>query len=366
MRALISSPLRFDPTDNVYALQRAQACEAPSGPPCQHPERQFMVGESPAMSNVFELIRRFAKTDAAVLITGESGTGKELAACAIHERSSRSSRPFVAVNCAALPATLISSELFGHEKGAFTGAFARKIGQIEAANGGTLFLDEIGDLPPDLQGHLLRFLSEGKIVRLGGSQVISVNVRVLSATNVSLPKAIAEGRFREDLYYRLNVLNMRMPPLRERGSDIELLAVFFLRRISPEFGREVSGFHPQALAALRSHPWRGNVREMIAAIRRAVVMGNTPLVMPEDLALEPHLPPEVPARADARPPLFARPRPGSSAEMQILADTLKECANNITHAARRLGVSRITLYRMMRRHGMMVDRLEGSEPAHKT
>lgn len=325
-----------------------------------------MVGESPAMSNVFELIRRFAKTDAAVLITGESGTGKELAACAIHERSSRRSRPFVAVNCAALPATLISSELFGHEKGAFTGAFARKIGQIEAANGGTLFLDEIGDLPPDLQGHLLRFLSEGKIVRLGGSQVISVNVRVLSATNVSLPKAIAEGRFREDLYYRLNVLNMRMPPLRERGSDIELLAVFFLRRISAEFGREVSGFHPQALAALRSHPWRGNVREMIAAIRRAVVMGNTPLVMPEDLALEPHLPLEVPARADAPPPLFARPRPGSPAELQILADALKESAHNITHAARRLGVSRITLYRMMRRHGMMMDRSEGSEPAHKT
>jgi DNA-binding NtrC family response regulator len=365
MRALTSSPLRFDPRDNVYALHRAQAGEATSGPPCPHPEGQFMVGESPAMNTVFELIRRFAKTDAAVLITGESGTGKELAACAIHERSSRSSKPFVAVNCAALPATLISSELFGHEKGAFTGAFARKIGQIEAANGGTLFLDEIGDLPPDLQGHLLRFLSEGKIVRLGGSQVISVNVRILSATNVSLPKAIAEGRFREDLYYRLNVLNMRMPPLRERGSDIELLAVFFLRRISTEFGREVSGFHPQALAALRSHPWRGNVREMIAAIRRAVVMGNTSLVMPEDLALEAHLPPEVPVRADARPPLFSRPRPGSPAEMQILADTLKESANNITHAARRLGVSRITLYRMMRRHGMMTDRSEGSEPANK-
>ncbi len=366
MRALTSSPSQFDPRDAVYALPRVRAREATSGLSYQHPEEQFMVGDSPAMSNVFELIRRFAKTDAAVLITGESGTGKKLAACAIHERSSRSCKPFVAVNCAALPATLISSELFGHEKGAFTGAFARKIGQIEAANGGTLFLDEIGDLPLDLQGHLLRFLSEGKIVRLGGSQVISVNVRVLSATNVSLPKAIAEGRFREDLYYRLNVLNMRMPPLRERGADIELLSVFFLRRISAEFGREVSGFHPHALAALRAHPWRGNVREMIAAIRRAVVMGNTSLIVPEDLALEPHLPPDVRPPTDARPPLFSRPRPGSSAERQILADALQESVNNITHAARRLGVSRITLYRMLRRHGMMTGRFDGSEPANKT
>jgi DNA-binding NtrC family response regulator len=366
MRALISSPLQFDPRDAVYALPRVRTREATSGLPYQRPEEQFMVGDSPAMSKIFELIRRFAKTDAAVLITGESGTGKELAACAIHERSSRSSQPFVAVNCAALPATLISSELFGHEKGAFTGAFARKIGQIEAANGGTLFLDEIGDLPLDLQGHLLRFLSEGKIVRLGGGQVISVNVRVLSATNVSLPKAIAEGRFREDLYYRLNVLNMRMPPLRERGADIELLSVFFLRRISAEFGREVSGFHPQALAALRGHPWRGNVREMIAAIRRAVVMGNTSLIMPDDLALEPHLPSDLRPPADARPPLFSRPRPGSSAERQILADALKESDNNITHAARRLGVSRITLYRMLRRHGVTTGRFEGSEPANKT
>jgi DNA-binding NtrC family response regulator len=366
MRALIGSLSQFDPSDSVYALPRVHPREASSGLPCQHPEEQFMVGDSPAMSNVFELIRRFAKTDAAVLITGESGTGKELAACAIHERSLRSRRPFVAVNCAALPAALISSELFGHEKGAFTGAFARKIGQIEAANGGTLFLDEIGDLPLDLQGHLLRFLSEGKIIRLGGGQVISVNVRVLSATNVSLPKAIAEGRFREDLYYRLNVLNMRMPPLRERGADIELLSVFFVRRISAEFGREVTGFHPQALAALRAHPWRGNVREMIAAIRRAVVMGNTSVIMPDDLALEPHLPSDVRPPADARPLLLLRPRPGSSAERQIIADALKENDNNVTHAARRLGVSRVTFYRMLRRHDMRICRFDDSEASNKT
>jgi transcriptional regulator with PAS, ATPase and Fis domain len=317
-----------------------------------------MVGESPAMTHVFELIRRFARTDAPVLLSGESGTGKELAARAIHERSARASKPFVAINCAALPATLIASELFGHEKGAFTGAFARKIGQIEAANGGTLFLDEIGDLPIELQGHLLRFLSEGKIVRLGGHQAIGVDVRILSATNVELPIAIGEGKFREDLYYRLNVLNLRMPPLRERASDIELLAVFFLRRIATEFGRNVDGFHPAALATLRAHRWGGNVREMIAAIRRAVVMGNTALVMPSDLALEPALP--LHQHHQSRPTtrtLHPRPRPGSEDERGALVDALMRADSNITRAAESLGVSRITLYRMLRRHHLMTGRM---------
>ena len=307
----------------------------------------FMVGESPAMKQVFELIRRVAKTDVPVLITGESGTGKELAAKAIHERSSRAGKPLVAINCAALPSTLIASELFGHERGAFTGAVQRKTGHIEAANGGTLLLDEIGDLPLELQGHLLRFLATGTIVRVGGHQPIRVDVRIVAATNVSLPQAIRDGRFREDLFYRINVLNLQMPPLRERGTDIDLLATFFLRRIVSEFGREVSGFHPDALALLRSHRWNGNVREMIASIRRAVVMGNTPLLMPEDFSLAPMVPDQVHVR-----PTFGRPKPGSEAERQAITDALARTGHNVTHAARELGISRITLYRMLRRHGL--------------
>jgi DNA-binding NtrC family response regulator len=311
---------------------------------------EFMVGESPAMTEVFELIRRIARTDAPVLITGESGTGKELAAKAIHERSSRATRSLVAINCAALPATLIASELFGHEKGAFTGAVQRKIGHIEAANCGTLFLDEIGDLPIELQGHLLRFLSDGSIVRVGGHRPIRVDVRIIAATNVSLMKAISEGRFREDLFYRINVLNLRMPPLRERGSDIELLATFFLRRIAREFGRDVVGFDPKALALLRCHAWRGNVREMIAAIRRAVVMGDTPSIMPGDFALA-----NSPAEPHSRP-AFARPRPGSDAERQAVVDALSRNDFNVTKTAKDLGFSRITLYRMLRRHGLTTQR----------
>jgi transcriptional regulator with PAS, ATPase and Fis domain len=322
-----------------------------------------MVGDSPAMKNVFELIRRIARTDAPVMITGESGTGKELAARAIHERSSRGSHRFVAINCAALPANLIASELFGYEKGAFTGAYARKIGQIEMANGGTLFLDEIGDLPLDLQGHLLRFLEERKIVRVGGHNPINVDARIVSATNVDLPKAIAGGHFREDLFYRLNVLTLPMPPLRERGSDIELLAAFFLRRIAIEFGRDVTSFSPDALRALRAHRWTGNVREMIAAIRRAVVMGNTPAIIAEDLGLEPArqregTPPANVQAATSRS-VFARPRPGSDSERQAVLSALANNDQNVTHAAQELGISRITLYRMLYRHGLMSDRQHG-------
>jgi len=224
------------PSSSSSALSSAAAVEvrarsvSPEGsaPPLPRTDDgQFMVGDSPAMKSVFERIRRIARTDAPIMITGESGTGKELAAGAIHERSSRGSCPFVAINCAALPVNLIASELFGYEKGAFTGAYARKIGQIEMASGGTLFLDEIGDLPLDLQGYLLRFLQERKIVRVGGHNPINIDARIIAATNTDLPKAVACGLFREDLFYRLNVLTLLMPPLRVRGGDIELMAAFF-------------------------------------------------------------------------------------------------------------------------------------------
>jgi transcriptional regulator with PAS, ATPase and Fis domain len=310
---------------------------------------QFMVGESPAMRTVFEMIRRFARCDAPVLITGETGTGKELVAQAVHERSSRGSGPFIAINCAALPEQLIASELFGYEKGAFTGAFSRRIGQIESANGGTLFLDEIGDLPVELQGHLLRFLQEGKIVRLGGHKPVKIDTRVISATNINLAEAIAAGRFREDLFYRLNVLTLPMPPLRKRGTDIELLARFFLHVITKEFGRDVAGFDEDALAALRAHSWPGNVRELISAIRRAVVMGNTPLISSADLALT-----SVPPRQEFAP---SRPfRPHTRDELQALLGALERTGHNKARAAQELGISRVTLYRMMRRHDLQPDR----------
>src|SRR5690349_6706372 len=212
-----------------------------------------MVGESPAMLEVFDQIRKFAACDVPVLITGESGTGKELVARAIHHHSARAAGPFVALNCAAVPATLIASELFGYEKGAFTGAVARKHGHIEHAHRGTLFLDEIGDMPIDLQGLLLRFLQEGEILRVGGRQPIKVDVRVVAATNVRLREAIAAGKLREDLYYRLNVLSIHLPPLRERDGDVEVLATYFLREICRELQRELQGFAPTAMATMLAY-----------------------------------------------------------------------------------------------------------------
>src|SRR5271169_6029868 len=232
----------------------------------------FLVGNSSAMLDVFEQIRRFAACDVPVRITGESGTGKELVARAIHERSGRARAPYVALNCAAVPATLIASEVFGYEKGSFTGATGRKHGHIEHAHRGTLFLDEIGDMPIDLQGLLLRFLQEGEILRVGGRQPIKVDVRVVAATNVRLREAISAGRLREDLYYRLNVLTIDLPPLRERAGDVEVLATYFLREIARDLQRETQGFTPQAMAAILAHRWPGNVRELIATIRRAVVL----------------------------------------------------------------------------------------------
>ncbi len=301
----------------------------------------FMVGNSDAMRQVFELIRRFARTDAPVLITGESGTGKELAARAIHDYSARAGKPFIPVNCASLPSELIASELFGYERGAFTGASARRQGLVEAAHGGTLFLDEIGDLGVGLQGHLLRFLQEGRIVRVGGHLPIAVDVRIVSATNIDITKAVAEGRFREDLFYRLHVLHLQMPPLRERGDDTHVLAMYFLRQLSAELGRDVTGFSAAARAAMRRHSWPGNVREMIAAIRRAIVVGNDPLIGRDDLALV------SPRQARNRQ---ERARPGSAEEREMLLAAMARHHQVIVRAASELRVSRVTIYRMLERH----------------
>ena len=305
----------------------------------------YMVGASPAMNRVFASIRKFAATNAPLLITGESGTGKELVARAVHERSGNAKGPFVAINCAALPASLIAAELFGYEKGAFTGATQRRIGRLESANGGTIFLDEIADLPLELQTHLLRFLQEHTIDRVGGTRPITVDARVIVATNIELRRAIQSGRFREDLFYRLNVLNLHLPALRERGHDIELLATFFLRKFADEQGRTINGFNDEAWEKIRTHPWPGNVRELIACIRRAAVMAEGSWITPLDLGIDEQAP------SIAMVPL-ALPARRRVIDEAVLRATLTQHGGNVTNAARALGVSRMTIYRLTERFGI--------------
>jgi len=302
-----------------------------------------MVGTSPQMQKVFKEIRKVAGVEAPVLIVGESGTGKELAAQAIHERSPRANGPFIAVNCGALPANLIQSELFGHEKGSFTGAHQRKIGRIEVASGGTLFLDEIGDLPMELQANLLRFLQEKTIQRVGGREDITVDVRVIAATHVNLEKAVRESRFREDLYYRLNVLQIKMPALRERVGDVPLLAQYIFRRFTDEKGRRVKGFSEDALHTMNHYDWPGNVRELINRVRRAMVMCDKFLISPTDLGLE--------RRNNSRMVLTlgeARDR----AEIDAVRTALAQNRGSVSLASKQLGVSRVTLYRLMEKHAL--------------
>jgi DNA-binding NtrC family response regulator len=305
----------------------------------------YMVGSSPAMQTVYSSIRKFAATNAAVLITGESGTGKELVARAVHERSVYRAGPFVAVNCGALPATLIAAELFGHEKGAFTGAVQRRIGRLESAHRGTIFLDEIGDLPLELQAHLLRFLQERTIDRVGGSKPIEVDARVICATNLDLAKAVREGRFREDLYYRLNVLSLRLPALRDRGDDIELLATFFLRKFAAEHGRTVAGFSDDARQRIREHSWPGNVRELIGRLRRAIVMAEGALIDAPDIGLDATAPAARAVPAPAR-------RGGPLLDEATLRQALQRHRHNVSNVARALDVSRMTVYRSLRRYNI--------------
>ncbi len=242
-----------------------------------------MVGESPRMRAIYQFVAKVAPTDSTVLIRGESGTGKELVARAIHSNSARSGKPFVAINCAALTETLLESELFGHERGAFTGAVAQKKGKLETADGGTLFLDEIGELAPALQAKILRVLQERQFERVGGTRSIHVDIRLIAATNRDLEQAIQAGTFRQDLFYRLNVLTITMPPLRERREDIPLLSSYFAKRCSEKSARSVKGISSEARQCLVSYEWPGNVRELENAIERAVVLGTTELIMAEDL-----------------------------------------------------------------------------------
>lgn len=300
-----------------------------------------MVGGSEAILNIFGQIRKIAATDAPVLITGESGTGKELIAQALHIRSDRSRGPFIPVNCGALPDTLIHSELFGHEKGAFTGAHRQNIGRIESANDGTIFLDEVGDLPLELQTYLLRFLQEKTIERLGSSKTFGVNARVIAATHVNLAEMVTQGAFREDLYFRLNVLNIQVPALRERVEDIPLLAQYFFQHLKQEGNSPARGFSRDALEYMSQYHWPGNVRELINRIRRALVMGEHKLITAEDLGLEEQL---------AAPLIYTLEEVRSRAEKDMLQKGMLASGNNITKAALSLGVSRVTLYNLLDKH----------------
>jgi DNA-binding NtrC family response regulator len=302
-----------------------------------------MVGVSPQMLDLFRNIRKVASVDAPVLITGESGTGKELAALALHERSNRKNKPFVAVNCGALPNGLIQSELFGHEKGAFTGANQCKIGRIEAAAEGTIFLDEIGDLPLELQVNLLRFLQEKTIERVGSTEKINVNVRVIAATHVNLEAAVAEGRFREDLYYRLNVLKIRTPALRDRQGDIEVLAKYFFEKFSKEKRRNVKGFSPTAIQLMNRYTWPGNVRELISHVRRAMVMCEKRLIGPEDLDLN---------RRKSSRAIVTLEAVRCAAEKEAILNQLQTSKSNLSEISQKLGVSRATLYRLIQKYGL--------------
>lgn len=329
-----------------YLYRRSElrrSLQAPH-PPAVDEATLGMVGHSSALAQLRLKLRKVAANHAPVLISGESGSGKELAARAIHDSSDRCAGPFVAVNCAAIAPSLIQSELFGYEKGAFTGATARKQGLIEAAHGGTLFLDEIGDLSLELQANLLRFLQERSIYRVGGLHSVAVDTRVVAATHVQLQHAVHQGRFREDLFYRLNVLPIDVPPLRARREDVVVLAQHFFALCGGPSSTRLHGFAHNALAAMTAYDWPGNVRELYNRVQRAVVMSDGRWISATDLGLS----------APAAPAGLGLESARTQAEREVIQSTLAKASHNITQAARDLGVSRMTLYRLMDKHGIVI------------
>ena len=300
-----------------------------------------LLGRSPEMRGLVQTVKKVSRTEAAMLITGESGTGKELIARLVHRLSARQAQPFVAINCGAIPENLLESELFGHEKGAFTGATGQRKGKFEAGNYGTIFLDEIGELPLHLQVKLLRFLQNHTIERVGGATAIALNVRMLAATNRELEKEIGAGRFREDLYYRLNVVHVRVPALRVRGEDLNLLAEHFLKRFAAEYQKPVRGFSPQALKLMREYHWPGNVRELENKIRKAVILAPHHVILPEDLELAT----QSSSRSSLREALGAL-------EREMLVSALRRHQGVITNVAAELEVNRVTLYDLLKKHNL--------------
>lgn len=304
-----------------------------------------IIGSSPQIVSLLRTIEKVAPADVSVLLLGESGTGKELLAHAIHALSPRAKGPFIPLSCAAIPESLFESELFGHERGAFTGAIKQTLGKIECANGGTLFLDEIGDVPQAIQVKLLRFLQDQVVERVGGRRAIQVDVRIVCATHQNLAHLIADGRFREDLFYRIKEVGVQVPPLRERIGDAPLLANYFLKRFAVEFNRPVRAFTPAALLAIAINPWRGNVRELENRVKRATIMTSGSLIGAEDLELD----------AASEPTLSLDLREARlRAEAHVLRQALSQTGSNVSQAAKLLGISRPTLYDLMRQHGLGV------------
>ncbi|WP_296225001.1 sigma-54 dependent transcriptional regulator [Ralstonia sp. UBA689] len=341
----VQMPLRTE--EAAYSLRHAwgMAALAQEVAPAPKVNNARMLGECPAMHNLFRAIRKVAQNGAPAFIAGESGTGKELTAQAIHEASARASGPFIAINCGAIPPHLIQSELFGYEKGAFTGAHQRHIGWVEHANGGTLFLDEIGDLPLESQVSLLRFLQQGTITRLGGHQAIPLDIRIISATHVDLEAAQLHGGFRTDLFHRLCVLTLSVPPLRERGSDIVLLAEHILAQHASEASHRIRGFTPCALHAMMHYPWPGNVRELINRVRRALVMTDNRKISAADLHLEGYASVSGQTLEEAR----------EGAESDAIRTAIARNGFHMGMTARELAVSRVTLYRLMQKHGIRAE-----------
>jgi two-component system nitrogen regulation response regulator GlnG len=330
-----------------------------------------LVGSCPAMSEVYKAIGRVAAQDVPVLVTGESGTGKELVARAIYRHSRRADQPFLALNCAAIPESLLESELFGHEKGAFTGADRRRIGKFEQCSGGTLFLDEVGDMPPLTQAKVLRILQEQAFERVGGNETVRTDVRVIAATHRNLAAMVADGRFRPDLYYRLSVFTVSLPSLRERGDDLPALVRHYLRRCSRELGRAVRDASPEAMAMLKAYPWPGNIRELQSVLKQALLHARGEVLLPDFLPDFPHSPPEASASEERLEVLIRdRLRSGSCdlhadiheyVDRLLLARVLEHTGGSQHQAARRLGIARETLRKRLRELGLHVTRTIATE-----
>jgi transcriptional regulator with PAS, ATPase and Fis domain len=306
-----------------------------------------ILGSAPSMQEVFRKVQRVATTDITVMVTGETGTGKELIAREIHNRSPRVKGPFISINCGAIPENLLESELFGHVRGAFTGAVANKVGRFQAASKGTLFLDEIGEMPLALQVKILRALQDRAVTRVGDTANEPVDIRVIAATNRELEAEIKAGRFREDLYYRLNVVALHLPPLRERGDDIVVLARYMLSRYAPEYGNKVRGFTPSAIAAVKRHRWPGNIRELENRIKKAVVLADKALLGPDDLGLNP----------DELPPILPLAEARDRWQRDYINEVLGINAGNRTKTARDLGVDPRTIFRHLEKE-------EGGDSGH--
>lgn len=328
-----------------HAYGMAELSTSPFQEFTDFPNFEGIIGANPAMRKFFKQIEKVSKEDTSVLIEGETGTGKELIARAIHRHSRRANNPLVAINCGAFPPELMQGELFGWEKGAFTGAYSRRIGRIEAAQGGTLFLDEIGDLPLTQQVNLLRFLEERTIERVGSTEKIPINVRIISATHVDLVEAIQAGRFREELYYRLKVLHLKTLPLRDRGADIELLAWFFFVEFSKNTRHKPKGFTAEALYLLQQYNWPGNIRELKNRIHHAVIMSENHLLTPADLGLDKRNKERIIKTLDE-----AR----AEADREAIMNSVQSTQFNMSRAAEKLGISRVSLYRLMEKYGINI------------